>query len=433
MACLNPVILKSPETRWLAKCRKENRSYEYYIDHANQKRNLKFDPAPLLSSPYEYYSSEEFSRNMSVPCGKCDLCLKTKVNDMFVRSWFEWKRTILAKNGSTWFVTLTYGDEKLPHLDNGMPCFDKVDIQCFFKRLRKLFNSNGIYYFSYFYVTEFGGEYGRPHYHLLIHIENFKGDTSSLFKLLKWVGLSWTKIRDRRVEYSSMTYLHDPDLFDLQRVDVRLVDSSKLIAYTCKYLGKQVGAIEFDKYCDKYNVDIRYRRFHHSSVGYGDCLKDYANVDCWEKGSINIDGFNYAIPTYYRIKILREHYFTYDNGNYCYRPSDFALTLYSNLSRRQFEEMKSLAIVDKDFPRPPAWCFDPVILERIYNYIDNSLSRIPFDVPDTCPEYLAEWSNYLLEVQRYYHSQYEARAQKWKDNLVRQYGEKTGMLRKHKR
>lgn len=423
MACITPITIKSPETRWLAKCRRENRSYEYYRDHANQKRNLRFDPSPLCSTPFEYYENKIAPRFMQVPCGKCDGCQKLKVDRYFVRCYFEFLRCTQAKRGSVWFVTLTYGDDKLPRLKNGTPCFDKVHIQTFFKRFSRYYGLS----YKYFYVTEFGGEFGRPHYHLLLFIEDFAPNQNNKFKLLEWIAKSWTKVEDRRSQYSSMNYL---GLFDLQRVGCDLVDSTKLISYCCKYVCKQFGAMEFDKYCEENKIDIRYRRFHHASLGLGDCLLDYANKDCWDTGFVSIDGFKYTIPDYYRIKIMREHYFTFDNGDYCYRPSDFALIQSYNMCVRQVEELKQLAIVDRNFPSPPDWVYDPRLLEAFYCVFSTQIENRDIDPFTTDSDLVSSWQEYLIDVRRYYQSRYEASAKKWKDNLTKNYGEKIGLLRK---
>lgn len=94
-------------------------------------------------------------------CGKCPECLEKKRQEWLVRLKLEMENSL-----NCFFVTLTYNDEHLPKQD-GKPCFSKRDIQLFLKRLRssvkqKYKISDGI---KYFIVSEYGGQFGRPHYH----------------------------------------------------------------------------------------------------------------------------------------------------------------------------------------------------------------------------------------------------------------------------
>ena len=66
-------------------------------------------------------------------------------------------------SSSSYFVTLTYDDEHLPHDENGQAVVCKRDVQLWLKRLRKKYGS-GI---RYFLNSEYG-ELGRPHYHAII-------------------------------------------------------------------------------------------------------------------------------------------------------------------------------------------------------------------------------------------------------------------------
>lgn len=93
---------------------------------------------------------------VSVPCGKCVPCLINKRTDWSFRLEQEYKYS-----KSALFVTLTY-DMKHQPSDGSL---DKRHLQLYLKRLRKLDGSNKIRYYA---VGEYGGETGRPHYHLLL-------------------------------------------------------------------------------------------------------------------------------------------------------------------------------------------------------------------------------------------------------------------------
>lgn len=89
-----------------------------------------------------------------VPCRKCAECMNTRRWRWYFKALTEietWERT--------WFVTLTF--RKIPDEPYG-------EIQKWFKRLRKKFNSNS---FRYLCTTEFGSKNGRLHYHLLVHCD----------------------------------------------------------------------------------------------------------------------------------------------------------------------------------------------------------------------------------------------------------------------
>lgn len=426
MACQNPITILSPESRWLRKCRKEHRSYEYYIAQANQRRNLQFDPAPLVSSPDEYYSfptNFEY-RVMTVPCGHCDLCLKSKVDAYFIRCYFEYLHTSIALRGSVYFITLTYANELLPMVKPSnhyepVSCFSKRDVQLFLKRLRKVFSPLGIS-FKYFIVTEFGGEFGRPHYHGLLYFDHLESTDFNRFKVLEAVARSWTRIRDRKNWNAMCEY----DMFDVQRVDVQLVDSSKQIRYVCKYVGKQFGAMDFDTF----DLPQEHKRFHLQSIDFGSYIYDYCNRDVWEKGYIECDGYKYAIPSYYRLKLMREYFCEFENGSIVYRPTDFALQYMQNVCRRMIEEHKALSILNADYPRPPEWCFDPETLEYFYKFIDDYLVFRDFPPDRDVRDLWDSWNDYLLDVQLYNRASFNARAAKWISQQKDHYMKKTGRM-----
>lgn len=134
--------------------------------------------APLTA----YYSAERsrngkrgitFTRSASfsgaplrLPCGQCIGCRIDKVSQWATRCMHE-KR--MHKESS--FVTLTYGDEYLPP-DGTLV---KRDLQLFMKRLRKA-RGDGIRFYG---CGEYGGRFGRPHYHVLLFNVDF--DDRKLF------------------------------------------------------------------------------------------------------------------------------------------------------------------------------------------------------------------------------------------------------------
>ena len=102
------------------------------------------------------------------PCGKCYACRANLRRDWFLRL-----RSHAYNSVSSLFVTLTYDEEHLPRSDCGWPTTVKRDLQLFFKRLRKNLQSyekekGEKFKISYYAINDYGGEFERPHYHILL-------------------------------------------------------------------------------------------------------------------------------------------------------------------------------------------------------------------------------------------------------------------------
>lgn len=97
-----------------------------------------------------------------VPCNHCRMCKYKKTRQWSVRALME---ESVSENLCA--VTLTFNQEYLP--ENKYDLSEHTDIfQKFIKRLRQdLKRDNYDFKFRYFAVSEFGGKYGRLHYHVL--------------------------------------------------------------------------------------------------------------------------------------------------------------------------------------------------------------------------------------------------------------------------
>lgn len=102
------------------------------------------------------------SRDIAVPCGHCGYCLQNRKYDWQFRISQEMKTAV-----SAYFVTLTYSDEYVP-VENGKDVLSKRDLQLFFKRLRKAHAKHSTTQIRYFAVGEYGTEFLRPHYHVIL-------------------------------------------------------------------------------------------------------------------------------------------------------------------------------------------------------------------------------------------------------------------------
>lgn len=92
---------------------------------------------------------------MQVPCGKCIECLTTRSHDWEFRCKVESDNSYISL-----FCTLTYNDYFLPQ--SGVQV---KHLQDFFKRLRKKIQ------FKYYAIGEYGTQFKRPHYHILLFVK----------------------------------------------------------------------------------------------------------------------------------------------------------------------------------------------------------------------------------------------------------------------
>lgn len=92
--------------------------------------------------------------NLTLPCGRCIGCRLERSRQWALRCIHE-----ASLHEHNCFVTLTYSDENQPD-DEGLHF---RDVQLFLKRLRKRFP--GVRYYG---CGEYGGQFGRPHWHIIL-------------------------------------------------------------------------------------------------------------------------------------------------------------------------------------------------------------------------------------------------------------------------
>lgn len=97
------------------------------------------------------------SQNIYVPCGKCKACRISNVMQLSLRAYHEFLTSDCAS-----FVTLTYSDDNIPA--NANLCYD--DFLRFLKYFKKLSKIKGL---KYMVAGEYGGLYGRPHFHCILY------------------------------------------------------------------------------------------------------------------------------------------------------------------------------------------------------------------------------------------------------------------------
>lgn len=230
--------------------------------------------------------------DMSVPCGKCYICLERRRMNWVFRNLAEFDKCYTC-----YFVTLTYSDENIPHkrvypgeytmpvefdsesllilrdkvyIDEefDIPTYSLRDMQLFLKRLRKYSCCQDI---RYFWVSEYGGETFRPHYHMILY--NFPGNQEDLRLALD---KTWQK---------GFYYIGQ--------------GNEQTICYTCKYI---LGAAELPSFFDK--PIMRCSR----NPAIGKCYLTPAIVDYYRKRlqpyAISKEGVRCSLPRYLRTKIF---------------------------------------------------------------------------------------------------------------------------------
>lgn len=161
-----------------------------------------------------YIATGKDGKYYPVPCGKCFECLQEYKNDWVFRIKQECKNLPCPIH-----VTLTYDPQFLPVAYNEdamewQSYVEKREVQLFLKRLRKAcpeFKKS----LRYFAVGEYGGDYNRAHYHVLLMSPKILHKYQYYKKLLAAWGKGFIKIttpKDDDFKFEYLTgYLHKFD------------------------------------------------------------------------------------------------------------------------------------------------------------------------------------------------------------------------------
>lgn len=117
----------------------------------NGKRNIKFLPRRVDFS-YQSYLDKYGDSLIALPCGKCEGCILARRKMWSLRCYCE-----SLYHQENCFITLTYDDYHVPKKLN------KSHFQEFIKGLR-----NAGVKCRYYGCGEYGGQTGRPHYHIIL-------------------------------------------------------------------------------------------------------------------------------------------------------------------------------------------------------------------------------------------------------------------------
>lgn len=255
-----------------------------------------------------YIATRGDGQLVPVPCGKCVECLKDWQNDWSFRLTQECRQVSCPI-----VVELTFAPEYLPVAYNNeamewQSYVSKRDVQLFLKRLRKIcpeFKNN----LRYFAVGEYGGDYNRAHYHVVLISSAIKTVYQYYNKILQ----AWNQgfIYIKRCQSEQIGYVTKY---------LNKLDKSSHITSPFKLFSKHLGLCYLtDKMIDYF-------------------FKTFATGVPFKRGYIKL-------PRYYR-KHLDKISEKYGTGHYGY---DVAGLNYSDVIRLKKYDPKGLAVYFNDF------------------------------------------------------------------------------------
>lgn len=231
--------------------------------------------------------------SMRLPCGRCSHCRLKRSREWAIRCMHEaslYVPTVSNPDGrGNCFITLTYNTPHLPEFNS----LRKRDFQLFMKRLRKRFGS-GI---RYYMCGEYGGKYGRPHYHALLFNFNFDFDkyfwekSPSGCDLYRSPSLEelWSD-SNGSIGYSSVADLtFDSAAYVARYVMKKITGDAALTAYSV--IDDDTGEVLFDK-VPEYNDMSR-------KPGIASAWFDEFSSDVYPRDSVVVKGRELPPPKFY--------------------------------------------------------------------------------------------------------------------------------------
>lgn len=229
-------------------------------------------------------------RWITVPCGKCEECLKQRQNDFMIRSFNE----LLLHKGT--FFTFTYRNDKLPCVldkDSGevVVSLSRKDIHQLLDATRHFCSRHDLSMPRYFICGEYGEKTFRPHAHgIFLDLDN--------------------QVRDFIHSYWSVK-------FGFASYEV-IGNSIKDKFHSGKYVSKYTAKSVFTVHTDNRFASLMVKPFCIHSRDWGDSLIPRLKPIVWScvhngiidydllVRSLNISLYNatYKLPTYYFKRLL---------------------------------------------------------------------------------------------------------------------------------
>lgn len=145
----------------------------YNVDHIEFLPDGRFFQSMEVFDPVKDSGRDCITYFDEIPCGSCTGCRLERSKQWANRCLLE-----MQYHESSYFLTITYDDDHLPHGTGVLPDTGEIidthslrleDLQKFFKRLRKAYDE--LYpgeKLRYFACGEYGDKTARPHYHAIV-------------------------------------------------------------------------------------------------------------------------------------------------------------------------------------------------------------------------------------------------------------------------
>lgn len=255
--------------------------------------------SPQLITIRDPYTHKVVTRE--VPCGKCYHCKMTRVNEWVTRMCLE-----SQFRKYTYFVTLTYdSNTKCKIIEETHPVYHNINkrktygkhplhickkhLQNFIKRLRKNFGAP----LKYFACGEYGHDYSRPHYHLILW--------SDVPLTRELIASSWSYLdSDKKV-----CPIGDIDYNDLvENGTLDSVTATHSFKYVCKYLNKRDYDI-FNSQTKHYHYEYLKKNFLPHCEDFQHAMCEYRKVFnpfvlCSKQPAIGYDYFTKHVDEFTR-------------------------------------------------------------------------------------------------------------------------------------
>lgn len=204
---------------------------------------------------------------LEVPCGHCLACRIARSREWALRLLCEmefWDNAI--------FVTLTYDEDNVPK--NGSLC--PRDLTLFFKKLRKDLDKDDRKC-KYFACGEYGGRFGRPHFHFI------------------GFGLS---AKDRKLIKENW--------------DKGIVHIGTVTYNSCRYVAGYVQKKLYGKGAEYYDEKGILPPFSRCSKGIGERYVEKYWNKLWNNESLTVHGVPCGLPRYFKKKLDYDGFLNYD-------------------------------------------------------------------------------------------------------------------------
>lgn len=312
-----------------------------------------------------YHNPKAIRLYITVPCGKCAECIAQKRAEWSLRSQVEFDYC-LRNGGYVYFDTLTYNNDNIPRF-RGHACFQRKHIQDFLKRVRKrIVKDHKIMQraFRYFYVSEYGHNYKRPHYHILFFVSS---------------GVPYNDLKRYIKEEWKFGFT---DLTSVKLPFKGIVQTRFCCDYVAKYVTKPDDYVNELYDSMKHEVSKRdfqrfFNPFHQQSTGFGESLLfDPKNLQNFKECFCVMNREKYTLPMYYVRKLFYTKV-TNEDGSESWRLNKEGLQFIPqykyNLYEQFTEDIRSF--VDS----VPQWLNIPKVFNTVKKFILDNSTFFPED------------------------------------------------------